>query len=279
MVLMGSGVEDRDEAIEALRKKGEKVGMVVRLFRPFSVKHFLAALPARRQVHRRAGSHQGARRRRRTAVSGCDDGTLAEGLTEGWLPTPAAMPRVIGGRYGLSSKEFTPAMVKAVFDELKKDKPKNHFTVGIIDDVTHSHLDVDPGFITEPDNVVRAMFYGLGADGTVGANKNSIKIIGEETDFHAQGYFVYDSKKVRLADRFAPALRAGSHPLPYLIQSANFIGCHQFNFLEKADVLKNAAPGCRVPAEQPVRRRAGVGPSARPRAGADHRQEDEVLCD
>ena len=168
---------------------------------------------------------------------------LAEGLVAGWLPTPS-MPRVIGGRYGLSSKEFTPAMVKAVLDELVKEKPKNHFTVGIIDDVTHSHLEVDPTFITEPDNVVRAMFYGLGADGTVGANKNSIKIIGEETDFHAQGYFVYDSKKS--GSQTVSHLRFGPEPIrsSYLIQSANFIGCHQFNFLEKADVLKYAAPGC-----------------------------------
>jgi pyruvate-ferredoxin/flavodoxin oxidoreductase len=243
MVLMGSGVEAATEAIDALRKKGEKVGMVVvRLFRPFSVKHFLAALPktvkALAVLDRTKEPGGAGEPLYQDVLTG-----LAEGLTAGWLPTPA-MPRVIGGRYGLSSKEFTPAMIKAVLDELKKDKPKNHFTVGIIDDVTHSHLDVDASFITEPDNVVRAMFYGLGADGTVGANKNSIKIIGEETDFHAQGYFVYDSKKS--GSQTVSHLRFGPDPIrsSYLIQSANFIGCHQFNFLEKADVLKYAAPGC-----------------------------------
>ena len=243
MVLMGSGVEAATEAIDALRKKGEKVGMVVvRLFRPFSVKHFLAALPktvkALAVLDRTKEPGGAGEPLYQDVLTG-----LAEGLTAGWLPTPT-MPRVIGGRYGLSSKEFTPAMIKAVLDELKKDKPKNHFTVGIIDDVTHSHLDVDASFITEPDNVVRAMFYGLGADGTVGANKNSIKIIGEETDFHAQGYFVYDSKKS--GSQTVSHLRFGPDPIrsSYLIQSANFIGCHQFNFLEKADVLKYAAPGC-----------------------------------
>jgi pyruvate-ferredoxin/flavodoxin oxidoreductase len=158
-------------------------------------------------------------------------------------PPAGGLPRVIGGRYGLSSKEFTPAMVKAVFDEIKKDHPKNHFTVGINDDVSQTSLDVDTSYIIEPDNVVRAMFFGLGADGTVGANKNSIKIIGEETDFYAQGYFVYDSKKS--GSQTISHLRFGPDPIrsTYLIQSANFIGCHQFNFIEKTDVLKAAAPG------------------------------------
>ena len=243
IILMGSGVEAATEAIDALRAKGEKIGMVVvRLFRPFSVKHFLAALPKSVKsiaVLDRTKEPGGAGEPLYQDVLTA----LAEGMTEGWLPMPA-MPKVIGGRYGLSSKEFTPAMVKAVFDEIKKDKPKNHFTVGIIDDVTHSHLTVDSSFITEPDSVVRAMFYGLGADGTVGANKNSIKIIGEETDFHAQGYFVYDSKKS--GSQTVSHLRFGPNPIrsTYLIQSANFIGCHQFNFLEKADVLRYAAPGC-----------------------------------
>ena len=243
IVLMGSGVEAATEAIDALRKKGEKIGMVVvRLFRPFSVKHFLAALPktvTSIAVLDRTKEPGGAGEPLYQDILTA----LAEGLTEGWLPM-AAMPRVVGGRYGLSSKEFTPAMVKAVLDELKKAKPKNHFTVGIVDDVTHSHLDVDSTFITEPDNVVRAMFFGLGADGTVGANKNSIKIIGEETDFHAQGYFVYDSKKS--GSQTISHLRFGPNPIrsTYLIQSANFIGVHQFNFLEKSDVLKSAAPGC-----------------------------------
>jgi pyruvate-ferredoxin/flavodoxin oxidoreductase len=243
VILMGSGAETTHETVEHLNRKGEKIGYIrVRLFRPFSIKHFLAALPKTTKaiaVLDRTKEPGGAGEPLYQDVLTA----LAEGLTEGALPM-AAMPRVIGGRYGLSSKEFTPAMVKAVFDELKKDKPKNHFTVGINDDVAHTSLAYDANFIIEPDNVVRAMFYGLGADGTVGANKNSIKIIGEETDFYAQGYFVYDSKKS--GSQTVSHLRFGPEPIrsTYLIQSANFIGCHQFNFLEKTDVLKNAAPGC-----------------------------------
>ncbi len=243
VVLMGSGTEAAVEAVDALRARGEKVGLLrVRLYRPFSVSHFLGALPA---------SVKSVAVLDRTKEPGCAGEplyqdvltALVEGHAAGTLPM-GAMPRVIGGRYGLSSKEFTPAMVKAVLDELKKDKPKNHFTVGINDDVAHTSLEVDGTFITETDDVVRAMFYGLGADGTVGANKNSIKIIGEETDFFAQGYFVYDSKKS--GSQTVSHLRFGPQPIrsTYLIQSANFIGCHQFNFLEKTDVLKNAAPGC-----------------------------------
>ena len=243
VILMGSGAETTHETVEHLNKKGEKIGYVrVRLFRPFSVSHFLAALPKTTKaiaVLDRTKEPGGAGEPLYQDVLTA----LAEGMAEGNLPM-AAMPKVIGGRYGLSSKEFTPSMVKAVFDELSKAKPKNHFTVGIKDDVAHTSLDYDPAFIIEPDNVVRAMFYGLGADGTVGANKNSIKIIGEETDFHAQGYFVYDSKKS--GSQTVSHLRFGPNPIrsTYLIQSANFIGCHQFNFLEKTDVLKNAAPGC-----------------------------------
>ncbi|MEJ2274511.1 MAG: pyruvate:ferredoxin (flavodoxin) oxidoreductase, partial [Woeseiaceae bacterium] len=153
------------------------------------------------------------------------------------------VPRVVGGRYGLSSKEFTPAMVKSVFDELKKDAPKNHFTVGIRDDVTHTSLDYDPSFQIEGDDVTRALFFGLGADGTVGANKNSIKIIGENTDLHCQGYFVYDSKKS--GSRTVSHLRFGPEPIhaPYLIQSANFIACHKFEQVQRIEVLKDAADG------------------------------------
>jgi Pyruvate/2-oxoacid:ferredoxin oxidoreductase gamma subunit/NAD-dependent dihydropyrimidine dehydrogenase PreA subunit len=155
----------------------------------------------------------------------------------------ATMPRVIGGRYGLVLQGIHPAMVKAVFDELSKDKPKNHFTVGIVDDVTHTSLDVDSSFMIESDKVVRAMFFGLGADGTVGANKNSIKIIGDDPGVLRPGYFVYDSKKS--GSQTVSHLRFGPDPIrsPYLVQSANFIGCHQFNFLDRGDVLKNAAPG------------------------------------
>ena len=153
------------------------------------------------------------------------------------------MPMVIGGRYGLSSKDFTPAMAKAVFDELKNPEPKNSFTVGIIDDVSHTSLAVDLNYSTEPAEVVRAVFYGLGADGTVGANKNSVKIIAEDAGLFAQGYFVYDSHKS--GAQTVSHLRFGPKPIrsPYLIQEANFVGCHQFQFLERQDMLRLAAPG------------------------------------
>ncbi|MCS6828191.1 MAG: pyruvate:ferredoxin (flavodoxin) oxidoreductase, partial [Caldilinea sp.] len=167
---------------------------------------------------------------------------LAEGAIAGWSPF-RRLPNVIGGRYGLSSKEFTPAMIKAIFDELRKDRPKNHFTIGIVDDVTHTSLEYDPTFSIEPKDVVRALFWGLGSDGTVGANKNSIKIIGEETDNYAQGYFVYDSKKS--GARTVSHLRFGPRPIrsTYLIQKANFIGVHQFGFLERYDILSAAEEG------------------------------------
>src|SRR5437899_8033902 len=150
------------------------------------------------------------------------------------------MPRILGGRYGLSSKEFTPAMVKAVFDNLASACPKNHFTVGINDDVSQGSLAYDEEFSTESPKVVRALFYGLGSDGTVGANKNSIKIIGENTDNYAQGYFVYDSKKAGAVT--VSHLRFGPDPIrsTYLITRANFVACHQFQFLDRFDVLSAA---------------------------------------
>ncbi|OGV45414.1 MAG: pyruvate:ferredoxin (flavodoxin) oxidoreductase [Lentisphaerae bacterium GWF2_57_35] len=242
VILMGSSAEVALETINFLQKTGEKVGaVVVHLYRPFSIKHLLAAIPptvksiAVLDRTKEPGS-EGEPLYKDVVTA------LSEALAAGTLPTQG-MPKVIGGRYGLSSKEFTPAMVKGVLDELKKDKPKNHFVVGIKDDVTNSSIDFDPNFITEPASVVRSMFFGLGSDGTVGANKNSIKIIGEETDFHAQGYFVYDSKKA--GSRTVSHLRFGPDPIhsPYLIQAANFIGCHQFVFLEQVDVLKYAAEG------------------------------------
>src|SRR5439155_5966139 len=155
----------------------------------------------------------------------------------------ATAPKVIGGRYGLSSKEFTPAMVKGIFDELTKPSPKNHFTIGIDDDVSHTSLSYDPDFSTEDPQTVRALFYGLGSDGTVGANKNSIKIIGTETPNFAQGYFVYDSKKS--GSMTTSHLRFGPRPIrsSYLITRANFIACHQFSFLERLNLLKYAEPG------------------------------------
>ena len=238
IILMGSGAETVVETINALPEKG--IGMInVRLYRPFSTAHLLEALPA---------STRSIAVLDRTKEPGASGEPLYQDVVTGLAEASATgeldrMPRVVGGRYGLSSKEFTPAMVKAVFDELKKDNPKNHFTVGINDDVTHTSLDFDPGFQVESDDVTRALFFGLGADGTVGANKNSIKIIGENTDLHCQGYFVYDSKKS--GSRTVSHLRFGPDPIhsPYLIQSANFIACHKFDQAQKIDVLKDAADG------------------------------------
>jgi pyruvate-ferredoxin/flavodoxin oxidoreductase len=220
--------------VDALVARGEKIGLLkVRLFRPFAVETFVAAIPAS------VKSIAVLDRTKEPGATGeplyCDVVTALSEMGVG--------KKVIGGRYGLASKEFTPAMVKAVFDELLKKSPKNHFTVGIHDDVTHTSLDFDPEFSTEVPGTVRALFYGLGADGTVGANKNSIKIIGEETDNFAQGYFVYDSKKSGAMT--TSHLRFGPKPLhsSYLITKASFVACHQFSFLERFDVLKPAEPG------------------------------------
>ncbi len=242
IVLMGSGCETAEETVNYLTARGERVGLVkVRLYRPFSVEHFLAALPPTVRVIAALD---------RTKEPGAAGEPLyvdvvtaiSEGMANGTAPFPHT-PRVIGGRYGLSSKEFTPAMVKGIFDEMARSQPKNHFTVGIVDDVTFTSIDYDPDFSTESHDVVRAMFWGLGADGTVGANKNSIKIIGEETPNYAQGYFVYDSKKS--GARTVSHLRFGPRPIhsTYLIQRANFIAVHQFGFVEKYDVLENAEEG------------------------------------
>jgi len=237
VVLMGSGAETAHETVEWLAARGERVGVLkVRLYRPFSVPDFAAALPA---------SVRSIAVLDRTK----EPGAVGEPL---YLDVIAALREasctatIIGGRYGLSSKEFTPAMVKAVFDELERPQPKNHFTVGIVDDVTHTSLAVDPEFDIEPEDVIRAVFFGLGADGTVGANKNSIKIIGEETANQAQGYFVYDSKKSGAVT--ISHLRFGPRPIrsAYLIRKAGFVGCHQFSFLDRYDVLDYAAPGAVV---------------------------------
>jgi pyruvate-ferredoxin/flavodoxin oxidoreductase len=234
LIMMGSGADVAHETVEALVAAGEKVGLLkVRLFRPFAVEAFVAALPAS------VKSIAVLDRTKEPGATGeplyCDVITALAEMGVG--------KKVIGGRYGLASKEFTPAMVKGVFDELKKNSPKNHFTVGIQDDVTHTSLDYDPEFSTEVPGTVRAMFFGLGADGTVGANKNSIKIIGEETDNFAQGYFVYDSKKSGAIT--TSHLRFGQRPLrsSYLISKASFVACHQFSFLERLDVLKAAETG------------------------------------
>ncbi|MCC7147275.1 MAG: pyruvate:ferredoxin (flavodoxin) oxidoreductase [Phycisphaeraceae bacterium] len=251
VILMGSGATTAIETIEHLIHQGEKIGLInVRLYRPFSVKDLIAALPT--TTTRIAVLD-------RTKEPGAigeplyqDIVTaLREAADEGPFPFKA-MPKVVGGRYGLSSKEFTPAMVKAVFDELAKDKPKNHFTIGIMDDITHTSLPFDPEFDIEPADVTRAVFFGLGADGTVGANKNSIKIIGEETDNYAQGYFVYDSKKSGAMT--ISHLRFGPRPIrsSYLIRQANFVACHLFEFMSKYDVLDYAAPGAVFLLNSPV---------------------------
>jgi pyruvate-ferredoxin/flavodoxin oxidoreductase len=244
IILMGSGAETAEETALYLNQQGEKVGVVtVRLYRPFSLEALMKVLPA--TVKKIAVLD-------RTKEPGAAGEPLYEdvvtAITEAVRIGKAPfqnLPVIVAGRYGLSSKEFTPAMVKAVFDELKAETPRNHFTVGIVDDVTYTSLDYDPSFSIEHPQTVRCVFFGLGADGTVGANKNSIKIIGEETDFHAQGYFVYDSKKSGSVT--ISHLRFGPRPIraPYLIQpgQANFVACHQFTFLERLDVLKYAAPG------------------------------------
>ena len=237
IVLMGSGCEAVHETVDYLNRQGEKVGVLkVRLYRPLDSQSLVAALP--KTVQKIAVLD-------RTKEPGSGGEPLyldvVNALVE--MQNLASLPKIVGGRYGLSSKEFNPAMIKGIFDNLQQDKPKNHFTVGIQDDLSHTSLTYDPKFSTEPDSVVRAMFYGLGSDGTVGANKNSIKIIGEETDNYAQGYFVYDSKKSGAVT--VSHLRFGDRPIrsTYLIERANFIGCHQWNFLEKLDVLKTAVSG------------------------------------
>jgi len=238
MVIMGSGGEVAQEAVEFMHARGDKVGVLkVHLYRPFSVEHFMAALPKTAQKIAVLD---------RTKEPGSAGEPLYQDVVTALMESADGarpMPRVIGGRYGLASKEFTPAMVKGVFDELKKPNPKNHFTIGIHDDVSHTSLPYDPHFSTEDPATTRAIFYGLGADGTVGANKNSIKIIGDETALYAQGYFVYDSKKS--GSTTTSHLRFGPKPIhsSYLIRSANFVACHQFNFLERFEMLHVADHG------------------------------------
>ena len=241
IVMMGSGADVAHQTVDALVAEGEKVGLLkVRLYRPFSIEHFVAALPPTVKII--------------SALDRCKEpGAAGEPLymdvvtaiVEGWAASRSTLhaPRVLGGRYGLASKEFTAAMVKGVFDNMAEATPKNHFTVGIDDDVTHTSLAYAPGFSVESKRGVRAMFYGLGADGTVGANHNSIRIIGEETDNYAQGYFVYDSRKSGTLT--TSHLRFGPEPirLTNLIESANFIACHQWVFLERINVLAKAEPG------------------------------------
>ena len=242
IVMMGSGAEAAEEAVAALNARGGKVGLVkVRLYRPFAVEKFCEALPATvREIAVLDRTKEAGAAGEPLFVDVVT--ALQEGLRHGFGKVRTA-PRVIGGRYGLSSKEFTPAMVKAVYDNLAPAAPKEHFTVGIQDDLNHTSLAYDAEFSTEPDSVVRALFYGLGADGTVGANKNSIKIIGENTDNYAQGYFVYDSKKSGAMT--VSHLRFGPKPIhsTYLVSKANFVACHQWIFLERYDMLSALVPG------------------------------------
>lgn len=236
IVVMGSASGPIHELTDYLNAKGEKVGYVnVHLFRPFSVKHFIDAIPTTvRNI---------------AVLDRCKEpGAISEPL---YMDVVSAlhqqwkykMPAVIGGRYGLGSKEFNAGMAKAVFDELGKKEPKNNFTIGIDDDVTHTSLEWDKDFSLENQHLFRGLFFGLGADGTVSANKNTIKIIGEATHFHAQGYFVYDSKKS--GSLTTSHLRFSENPIrsSYLVNSANFIACHHFNYLRKYDILENAEPG------------------------------------
>src|SRR5215212_2108854 len=237
IVIMGSGGETAEETAKYLAERGEKVGVIrVRLYRPFSVEHILKALP---QTVKSISVLD------RTKEPGTSGEPLYLDIINALVEGNRTGIKVIGGRYGLSSKEFTPAMVKAALDELMNPAPKNHFTVGINDDVSFTSLEVDETFKTETDETVRCVFFGLGSDGTVGANKNSIKIIGEETDNFAQGYFYYDSKKSGTVTM--SHLRFGSKPIraPYLIEmnEANFVACHQYSFLERVDMLKYAKPG------------------------------------
>jgi pyruvate-ferredoxin/flavodoxin oxidoreductase len=243
IVIMGSAAETAQQTAAALCGKGEKVGVLqVRLFRPFSATHLLAALPATvRQIavlDRVKEPGAGGEPLFQDVVT-----ALACAVARG---ERAAMPYVIGGRYGLGSKDFTPAMAKAIFDELRAATPRQNFTVGIDDDLTHTSLTIDATYSVEPDSVTRAVFYGLGADGTVGANKNSVKIIAEDAGLFAQGYFVYDSHKS--GARTVSHLRFGKDPIrsPYLIARAGFVGIHQFVFLERQNLLLSAGPGATV---------------------------------
>ena len=250
IVVMGSAVETVEETARHLNRAADRVGVVkVRLYRPFDAAALLAALPP--SVRRVAVLD-------RTKEPGALGEPLFQdvvtAIAEGWSGRSPGTPPplVVGGRYGLSSKEFTPAMVRAVFDELARPEPRRRFTVGIVDDVGGLSLPWDPAFSIEPEDDVRAVFWGLGSDGTVGAAKNTIKIIGEETPLYAQGYFVYDSKKAGAVT--VSHLRFGPHPIhaPYLISTATFVACHQFDFLDKYDVLEAAAPGATLLINAPV---------------------------
>jgi len=241
IVIMGSGAETVEESVNYLNTLGEKTGVIkVRLYRPFSIKYLIEVLPETTKaiavLDRTKEPGSLGEPLYLDVVS-----ALSEAKEEGLLHIE--IPYIIGGRYGLSSKEFTPGMVKAVFDELKKERPKTHFTIGIHDDVTRTSLAWDSSFVIPDEKVFQSIFFGLGSDGTVGANKNSIKIIGSETDNYAQGYFVYDSKKS--GSMTISHLRFGPAPIhsTYLIDKADFVACHQSVFMEKFDILQHAKQG------------------------------------
>lgn len=242
IVMMGSGAETAHETVDTLVKKGEKVGLLkVRLYRPFDVSALIESLPET------VTSIAVLDRTKEPGSTGeplyGDVVTAFKEHIDQEKPKFGEMPKIIGGRYGLSSKEFTPAMVKSVFDEIRNTKPKNHFTIGIHDDVTNTSLQFNGDPIEREGKTVEAVFFGLGSDGTVSANKNSIKIIGENTDYHVQGYFVYDSKKSGAMT--TSHLRFGEKPIrsTYLIKEADFVACHQHTFLDKFDMLKYAKQG------------------------------------
>ena len=240
IILMGSGAETAIETALALNKGGEKFGVIqARLYRPFSLDYLIKALPTTTKT---LGILDRTKEPGAAGEPLFQDvlSTLVQASQQGKIKT---LPKMVGGRYGLSSKEFTPAMVKAVFDELKKENPKEHFTIGIHDDVSFTSLTYDATYTLDESEWRQALFFGLGADGTVGANKNSIKIIGENTPMYAQGYFVYDSKKS--GARTVSHLRFGKNPIkaPYLVGTANFVACHQFPFLEKVEMLNELEKG------------------------------------
>ena len=242
IIVMGSGAETAEQTAKYLNARGEKVGVItVHLFRPFSGSHLLKALPATIKkiavLDRTKEPGSLGEPLYQDVVT-----AISEGMASGTTPFKS-MPLIVGGRFGLASKEFTPGMVKGVFNELAKEHPKNHFTIGIKDDVSHTSLDFDPDFEILDSKTVQCLFYGLGADGTVGANHNSIRIIGGETDNYGQGYFYYDSRKSGTIT--TSHLRFGPKPIqaPYLITKASFIACHQFSFLERVNVTEFAVPG------------------------------------
>ena len=279
IIVMGSANGAVEETVDTLVAAGERVGMLrIRLFQPFPAEQIVAALPS---------TVRGIAVLDRTKEPGAVGeplylevvAALAEAM-DGDEPPFATAPRVIGGRYGLSSKEMTPSMIKPIFEELAATRPKRHFTVGIYDDVTHLSLPIDTEFRhPRPAGEVQAMFFGLGSDGTVGANKASVKIIGESTDLFAQGYFVYDSKKSGSVT--VSHLRFGPEPIrsTYLVEDADFVACHQFGLLGKTKVLESREARRDVPAQRPVRARRGLGAPARRRPAAAPRQGDRLLGD